>query len=201
MPEAILEKGINSLINHCQAKLPNLTVDRLVKRYRSERARKRWAPIYQKLLAEAEQLSEPASVCHEFSCADVSELNEWLPPKTISVVLVVCTLGPRLDEHVLGLSERDLVSAVILNEISLALINAMTRNMHAAIRSATQKRGLKAGAAYRPGVGRWPLSTQGVIFKQLPTQNIGVTLDEFLLMRPVKSTSLIIPVMDRRPIT
>jgi hypothetical protein len=189
---------MNSLINHCQANLPNLAVDQLIKRYRSDRARNRWAPVYQKLLAEAERLSAPAAVCHEFPCADVSELNEWLPLQTSSVILVVCTLGPRLDEHLVGLSERDLVSAVILNEISLALINAMTRNMHATIRSATQMRGLKAGAAYRPGVGRWPLTTQEIIFKRIPAQKIGVTLDEFLLMRPVKSTSLIIPVMDRR---
>ena len=154
-------------------------------------------PFYQELLAEVEKLSQPAAVCHEFSLDDVSELNEWLPLQTNAVVLAVCTLGPQLDDHVEELSERDLLSAVILNEISLAMINAMTRDVHAAIRREMQRRGLKAGAAYRPGVGRWPLVTQEIVFDRIPAQTIGVSLDEFLLMRPVKSTSLIIPVLDK----
>ena len=188
---------MNPLVNQCTATLPQLTVDDLVKKYTRERARERWTPIYQNLLEEAERRAEPAAVCQEFHLAEVPELNEWLPPQTFSVILGVCTLGAQFDAYVSNMIETDLISAVVLNEISLALINGMTRNIHAVIRSDTLARGLKAGAAYRPGVGRWPIATQEVVFARVATDRIGVTLDESLLMRPVKSTSMIIPVLDK----
>lgn len=191
-------KESKTLIDQCQAELTPLEVEELVKRYKSERARNRWLPIYEGLIADAESLAEPAVICREFALEEVVELSEWLPGQTVSVVLAVTTLGRTLDDYVNGMTNTDLVSAVILNEITLAMITALTRSLHANIRSETLTRGLKAGAAYRPGVGRWPIFTQEVVFKLVPTQEIGVTLDESLTMWPVKSTSLIIPILDKK---
>lgn len=185
------------MVSNCHVQLPNLAVDQLIKRYKTARSKERWMPIYQTLLDDAQRLAEPAAICQEFPLGEMSDLQEWLPAQTQSVILAVTTLGKVLDDHVNDLTNTDLISAVILNEITLAMINAMTRQLHANIRSETLDRGLKAGAAYRPGVGRWPLSTQEVIFERIPAHEIGVSLDEFLMMRPVKSTSLIIPVLDK----
>lgn len=186
------------MIKECRAELPPLDVENLIKRYKRPGAKERWRPTYQELLNDAERLAEPAVLCQEYALDEVDELHEWMPVQSSSVVLGVTTLGKTLDDHVNELNNTDMISAVILNEITLAMINAMTRSLHSAIRNETQTRGLKAGPAYRPGVGRWPLSTQEVVFRHIPAQDIGVSLDEYLLMRPIKSTSLIIPILDKR---
>lgn len=185
------------MINLGEPDLPRLAVERLLRRYKDEKRRRKWEPVYRELLAEAERLASPAAIGHEFSLDRVSELSEWLPSDTTSVVLAVCTLGQPIETHITELAEKDLVSAVILNEITLALINALTRTLHASIRNRVQPRGLKAGAAYRPGVGRWPLEAQQSVFTRLPAHKIGVTLNNQLWMMPTKSTSLIIPLLDR----
>lgn len=178
--------------------MPQLSLESLLKRYGNGRRRERMAPIYQAMLAEAERLSAPAAIYDEFSLAELSELSEWMPPDTISVVLALCTLGPALETRQHQLSHNDLALAVVLDEIALAYVTALTRQIHGSIRSQMQTRALKAGPAYRPGLGRWPLEAQNTVFAHLPAAMIGVTLNDRLLMTPIKSTSLIIPILDRR---
>lgn len=180
-----------------EAPLPRLPLESLLRRYKEPRKRQRWEPFYRTLLAEAEKLSVPAALYDEFSLAKVPELLPWLPAQTSGVVLAVCTLGPQIEAYLKELVNTDMVSAVILDEIILAMVTALTRQIHASLRNEVQLRGLKAGAAYRPGVGRWPLETQRTIFARLPAHKIGVTLDEYLWMTPSKSTSLIIPLINR----
>ena len=153
-------------------------------------------PFYTTLLNIAEQLSEPVALHDEFVVADMVEITEWLRDHTQSVVLALCSLGADIDSHLQQLSQDDIVSATILNEIALAWIVAITKEIHGEIRHAAQARGLKAGPAYRPGVGRWPLEIQQIVFSHLPTDRIGVTLSEEFVMMPALSTSLIIPIMN-----
>lgn len=180
-----------------EAPLPRLSLDSLLKRYKAPKKRQRWEPFYRTLLAEAERLAKPAALYDEFSLADVPELSPWLPAGTKAVVLAVCTLGPPVETYLKELVNSDMLSAVILDEVILALVTALTRQIHTSLRSEIQPRGLKAGAAYRPGVGRWPLATQRIVFAHLPAHRIGVTLDQHLWMTPAKSTSLIIPLLNR----
>ena len=119
----------------------------LLKRYKQPRKRQRWEPFYRTLLAEAERLSRPAALYGEFPLADVPELSPWFPAGTSGVVLAVCTLGPEVEAHLKELANSDMVSAVILDEIILALVTALTRQIHTSVRSEVQPCGLKAGAA------------------------------------------------------
>lgn len=176
---------------------PQLSLESFLKRYKNGRRREKLDPIYRAMLVEAERLSIPTAIYDEFSLAQVPELSEWLPPDTARVVLALCTLGSSLESRVNELSRNNLLSAVILDEIALAYVTAITRQIHDSIRSQAQTDGMKAGPAYRPGLGRWPLETQNTIFTCLPADMIGITLNDHLLMTPTKSTSLIIPILDR----
>lgn len=176
---------------------PQLSLESFLKRYKNGRRRERLDPIYRTMLVEAERLSIPKAIYDEFSLAQVPDLSEWLLPDTTRVVLSLCTLGSSLESRINELSRNDLLSAVVLDEIALAYITAITRQIHDSIRSQTQTSGLKAGPAYRPGLGRWPLETQNTIFACLPADIIGITLSDHLLMTPTKSTSLIIPILAR----
>jgi hypothetical protein len=177
--------------------LTRVSIERLLKRYGTGKRRARMEPIYWDVLNEAEHLCEPAALHAEFQLVELPELSEWLTSETTSVVLALCTLGPLIQQRIEEISQNDLVSAVILDEITLAWVTAITRQIHGSIRSQAQKRRLKAGPAYRPGLGRWPLETQHTVFTHLAAETIGVTLNDYLVMAPRQSTSLIIPLFDR----
>jgi cobalamin-dependent methionine synthase I len=166
-----------------------------LKRYKDHKKRQKWEPIYRELLAQAERLAAPAAIYDEFLLAEVTDLTAWLSADTAAVVLALCTLGQPIEAYFKELSQDDLLAAVIFEEIILAWITAFTRQIHAAIRNQGRTRGLKAGPAYRPGVGRWPLTTQRTVFACLPAYQIGISLNEQLWMTPSKSTSLIIPLI------
>jgi hypothetical protein len=95
------------------------------------------------------------------------------------------------------LGEEDTVAQYVLNEVAIEWLRSLVMQLHQALRREMAARGRKAGPTYRPGVGRWPLETQRVVFAHLAAETIGVTLDEHLMMLPILSNSLIIPVLKR----
>jgi len=175
----------------------NISLERLLKRYGSGKRRERMEPVYQAMLAEVEDLSAPEAMYEEFPLEALVELSPWLYEDTTAVVLGLCTLGPGVQMRINELTRKDMLSVVVMDELTLAWITAITRQVHGMVRSETEARGLKAGPAYRPGLGRWPLEAQRTVFSKLPTEFIGVTLTDDLVMLPRQSTSLIIPLFDR----
>lgn len=174
-----------------------ISLDPLLKRYGSGKRRERMEPVYQAMLEEVEKLSVPRAVYNEFTVAELPELSPWLSSDTVAVTLALCTLGSDLQIRVNELLQGDMLAAVVIDELTLAWITAITRQIHNTIRNEARERDLKAGPAYRPGLGRWPLEAQSTVFSRLPTQEIGVVLTEDLVMLPRQSTSLIIPLHDR----
>jgi len=175
---------------------PELSLEWLLRRYTTSRRRRRLEPIYAAMLDEFKQLSRPRAVYDERPLSEVIELAEWAQNTTVAVAFVICTLGAPLDRRARELIQEDLAAAVILEDIALAGVTAVTRDIHSTIRQQAQTRNLKAGPAYRPGLGRWPMETQRTVFACLPGAEIGVALNERLFMEPMNSTSLIIPIMD-----
>lgn len=161
--------------------------------------RQKMAPVYRSAIADIEQLAEPLTMYGDVSEIGTGRLAEWLPTDACGAYLGLCTLGPEIDTHIRTLSdEGDLLTASVLNEVALASILQLTQQIHDAVKDSVRPKGLRAGAAYRPGIGRWPLEVQRILFDLLPAQKIGVTLTEELLMLPAYSTSLIIPVRENR---
>lgn len=178
--------------HHPVAPLP---LEPFLARYRDGRRRANIAPLYQAMLEEAERLAAPATVHAEYAVDEVPELTPWLPPESATVVLAVCTLGPSVETRVNELFPDEPPSAIVLDELAVAMVSGLARELHASIRRAAAARGLKAGPPYRPGVGRWPLETQRVLFARLPAGEIGVELTDYLMMTPTRSISLIIPLI------
>jgi hypothetical protein len=182
-----------AVIDH-NAPLPELPLERFLHRYRSEKRRARLRPLYEAMLDEAGRLAQPTTMQAEFAAPALPELAPWFQRDTVAAVLAICTAGPRLEAGINELlAQEEPHLALILDEICLQLVSGLARAIHASVRRGAVARGLRVGPPYRPGLGRWPLAAQQVIFSRLPAAEIGVTLDEYMLMRPVKSTSLIIP--------
>ncbi|MEZ4658397.1 MAG: hypothetical protein R2911_12560 [Caldilineaceae bacterium] len=170
------------------------SLDGLLKRYPEGRRRQRMEPFYRNMATEITRVAQPTSVYAEVFAADVPHLFEWTAPTTVSFYLAICTLGAELDAAMRRQVESDMAEAAIMNEVALAVITAFTRDLHGMIRQQTAQRNQKAGPAYRPGLGRWPLELQRTLFSVLPADRIGVRLTEEMLMLPAFSTSMIIPV-------
>jgi hypothetical protein len=176
------------------ASLPDVPVERFLYRYRSEKRRARLRPLYELMLEEARRLAQPASVQGEFAAESLAELAPSFQAGTTAVVLAVCTIGSGFEGAIADLFAQDEPHlGMILDEICLQLVSGMARAIHAGVRQTAVARGLQVGPPYRPGLGRWPMDAQRVIFDRLPAEAIGVTLDDYMVMHPLKSTSLIIP--------
>lgn len=178
--------------------VPQVELENFLRRYGEGKRRQNMEPIYREMLILAEQLAEPQTFWEELALAEVAEIDSWLPEDAAKVVFALCTLGPAIEARIDSLFPEAPHKAVVLDEISAAQVSHLALLLHREIRRTIARQGLKAGAPYRPGVGSWPLSVQRTVFAKLPAERIGVVINEHMLMSPFKSTSLVIPVLDRR---
>lgn len=172
-----------------------VTLEDMLKKYKRERSRKKMMPHYEKMLEEVAQLAEPQIAYQFFGSDIVEQVDAHVPKEMQAVIFAVCTLGYAIDEYYEQLAVDEMAMAAILDEISLAWIVVLTRQFHRVVRAQGVEIGLKVGPAYRPGVGNIPIELQATVFEHLQTAEIGVTLDEFMVMRPARSTSLVIPIL------
>lgn len=176
-----------------------IDLESLLKKYRRERSRKKMQPLYDSMRTAVAERVEPKLMFRLFGADVVQKLGGSVAAETVQVVIGVCTLGPAIDRFYDELaSEDEMVLAAIVDEIGVSWIVNMTRQFHQTVRAQLAERDLKAGPPYRPGVGHMPIELQTLVFDHLPTEQIGVTLSDVLVMTPIRSTSLVIPVYLRR---
>lgn len=176
----------------------SIDLESLIKKYRRERSRKKMLPLYDEMIKSVAQRADPRLVFDLFGEEMVKQLGGNVAGETVQVVFGVCTLGAPLDTYYDQLATSDeMVRAAILDEIGVSWIVNLTRRFHQSVRSQLAERGLKAGPPYRPGVGHMPIELQRLVFDNLPTEQIGVALSDVLVMTPIRSTSLVIPVYAR----
>ncbi len=162
---------------------------------REARRRQKLSDSYTIAIDRVAELSAAQAMLSPASESGAAKVREWLPEKAERAYFGLCTLGEALDLHMRELVESDMAAAAILNEVALAWVVAITQEVRERVGAKVQPEGFRVGAAYRPGLGRWPLQVQKTIFAEMPTQQIGVTLTESLLMLPSFSTSLVIPII------
>lgn len=109
-------------------------------------------------------------------------------------LFMIATAGPsveaRANEY---FAEDEPVSGIVLDAAGTAIaINAFEQTL-AQLTWNLQQRDIKVGPAISPGTETWSMEGQRVMFEVLPTDEIGVTLLESLMMSPQKSQSKIIP--------
>lgn len=175
--------------------IPRLSVEPFLARYKNERRRRNIAPLYEAMLAEVKHLASPTTVHGEYPLDEVSELGAWFLPGSVAVVFGICTVGQKLERRIKELFQDEPHEAVVLDEIGVEIVRGLARDLRAIVKGRAAARGLKAGPGYRPGIGRWPLEAQRVLFARLPAGEIGVELNENLIMTPTRSISLIIPLI------
>ena len=124
-------------------------------------------------------------------------LNGRLLPSFLSsareLAVVVCTIGPRLEEKVTHYSaQKALLRALLLDVIGSAAVDCLAQKACHFVRDEACSRGYQASSAFNPGIPGLPISEQRRLFQLVPAEQIGVRLTSSAIMVPRKSVSMIV---------
>lgn len=108
------------------------------------------------------------------------------------LIVAVCTIGPAVDRLIdLAQKERQLFRAMILHELGAWAVDMVRQEWCRLLEDELQAKGLRVSAPLSPGESAWSVKDQAVIFSLLDAGQIGVSLSDSMVMRPIKSLSMI----------
>lgn len=113
----------------------------------------------------------------------------WAPAR--EVALILCTIGPALDEQVSAyFVASDPLRGLVLDVIGTAALEELAEEACRLIAEVARGKGWEASAPLSPGNLDWGLEEQRVFFDLLPAEEIGLRLKESCQMTPLKTLSL-----------
>jgi hypothetical protein len=168
--------------------------------------------VFQEELAEAQRLIEPAA------CWDRVPVKEVRHEKVIlangaqigggpvaavvggadDLVVGVCTVGLPISERVEAYTrEKDLFRGMVLSDLASYAVDLVRQGLCELVEDEAAGSGLHVSTLLSPGESAWPVTQQAVLFSLVDAGEIGVTLSPSMVMRPLKSLSLIMGVGSR----
>ncbi len=110
-----------------------------------------------------------------------------------SVVILLCTVGPAVEQLSLRYVESDPVHSLALYGVGSAAAEALSTAACRYFGQQAAEQGLLTTVPLSPGLEGWPVERgQPEIFRIIDAGAIGVELLPSSIMRPVKSTSLVV---------
>ena len=114
------------------------------------------------------------------------------------LAIVVCTIGPRLEQEVKDYFDKDEpLRGLLLDGIGSAAIDALTQEICRFMMYEASSRGYQASSPLGPGMPGFPITEQGQILNLVPAREIGVSLTPTGIMVPQKSASMVIGIGTR----
>ncbi len=164
----------------------------------------RYLQVIQGMIHRARGLLEPVILYDLFSVEEIHPgevvLKEarlrskglaklWVQAREIALIL--CTIGPALDEQVSAyFIASDPLGGLVLDAIGTAALEELAEEACRLIAEIAKEKGWEASAPLSPGNLDWDLEEQRVFFALLPAEGIGLRLKESYQMTPLKSLSL-----------
>jgi len=109
------------------------------------------------------------------------------------IVVIVCTIGNELDEHVSSLFKIDPIIALALDGVGSASVEMLAIQACNYFEAQAKADGLNTSMPLNPGMVGWPLEQgQPQIFTLLESDDIYVSLTESCMMTPNKSLSMVL---------
>lgn len=148
--------------------------------------------------AIAYELHSITEVHHDQLCLEGNAaLHGPLLPSVLAeakeLAVVVCTIGPRLEEEVADyFDKKEPLRGLLLDGIGSAAVDSLAREACQVIRGEASSRGYKASSPLNPGMPGWAISEQWHLFRLVPAERIGVRLTSRAVMVPRKSISMVI---------
>jgi hypothetical protein len=108
------------------------------------------------------------------------------------LIVAVCTIGPALDERIRQYGqENEMVAMIFLDEMASWGVDQVRQQLCSLFDDEMAARGWRTSAPLSPGESAWSVEDQPALFGLLDAAQIGVTLTESKIMRPLKSLSMI----------
>ena len=148
--------------------------------------------------AIAYQIHSIKKICHEQlylegNTALHSPLLPSLLPEAKELAIVVCTIGPRLEQEVKDCFEIDEpLRGLLLDGIGSAAVDALTQEICRFMMHEASSRGYQASSPICPGMPGFPITEQWQILNLVPAREIGVSLTPTGIMVPQKSATMVI---------
>ena len=109
------------------------------------------------------------------------------------VIVLVCTIGPALDELISETGNDDMVHALALDGVGSAAVEALANELCHRFELEAAQEGLQTSIPLSPGMLGWTVEQgQPQIFNLVDGNSIGVTLTDQHLMIPRKSLSMVL---------
>jgi hypothetical protein len=154
-----------------------------------------------------DHLLEPATAYEIYPIAEMSYSQvslkgdlavQWpflpsLLPQAKELAVAVCTIGPKLEKQVTDYTNQgEPLRGMLLDGIGSAAVDSLTQEVCKFIAGEVSSLGYQASNPISPGMPDFPITEQRRLLEMVPTREIGVSLTPLAIMRPRKSTSMVI---------
>ena len=114
------------------------------------------------------------------------------------VLIAIQSIGFRLEAEGIRLFEQgEMLEGMVLDGCGTVALDEALELLRGMVVKQVTERGLQTGYNLCPGGFQIPLEAQKILFTLLDGAEIGVTLGDALLMSPIKSHTLVIPVGEK----
>jgi hypothetical protein len=114
-------------------------------------------------------------------------------PQAKELVVLICTIDPKLEKQVTAYSRSDeALRGMILDGIVSAVVDSLVPKVLRLIASEVSSRGYEISSPVNPGMPSFPLSEQWNLLGLVNADEIGVSLTSSGIMVPRKSVSMVI---------
>jgi hypothetical protein len=136
----------------------------------------------------ANEILNPRSI---YRILDYSETNRHpIFEHAKKVALCICTIGPELEsESAQMMRDNEMIKALILDAIGSEAVEQVARQTDKLLCEKARDIDLWPSKRFSPGYKAWNIEEQRYIFREIPGEEIGVTLNESCMMIPRKSVS------------
>lgn len=111
------------------------------------------------------------------------------------VIAAVCTVGGEIEKRAAHLLELDLVEGLAMEGVGSAAVEALANWFCRHQEEEAARGGMQTTTPLNPGMIGWPIEVgQPEIFAILEEPELPVTLNEYAMMRPTKSLSMVLGV-------
>ncbi|MBE3139939.1 MAG: hypothetical protein IMZ53_05070 [Thermoplasmata archaeon] len=112
-----------------------------------------------------------------------------------SIIAIICTVGPELENYASRVSDSDLVYGLALDGVGSAGVETLANAVCNYFEQESLKNGLQTTIPLSPGMIGWPVENgQPILFEILRPGKIGVELNPQFMMLPRKTVSILIGV-------
>ena len=145
-------------------------------------------------------MKRDGQLCLEEGTVLQGRLLPSLLPSARELAVVVCTIGPRLEEEVTEcFNKKEPLRGLLLDGIGSAAVDSLTQEVCKLMMREASSRGYQASSPLSPGMPGFPITEQWQMLNLVPAGEIGVSLTPIGMMMPRKSISMVIGMGSEMP--